>query len=131
MGLVDNNRIVRAQLSVASGLGQENAVGHELDPGCRSGPVGEPDFATDQPGSLQAQFLGHPTGNRGGRQTAGLGAADHSFTTAARIKAHLGQLRGLAGTGITGNDHHPMVANRLDNFPATCRDGKFFRIFNL
>ena len=45
--LVDDDRVVAAQLAVALQLGQQDAVGHHLDPGVRRGPVGEADLVAD------------------------------------------------------------------------------------
>ena len=45
----------------------------------------------------------------------GLCAADHTIDAPSRIRAEFGDLSGLAGTGFTGDDHHLMVSNRIDD----------------
>ena len=48
--LVDDDRAVAAQLRIGSGLGEEDAVGHELDPGLRGRLVMETDLVADHIG---------------------------------------------------------------------------------
>ena len=76
VGLVDDDRVVLAQLPVALQLGQQDAVGHQLDPAGLRGPVGEPDLVADQVAQLGAELLGDPLGDRAGGDPARLGVPD-------------------------------------------------------
>ena len=78
MRLVDDDRVVAAQQPVALDLGQQDAVGHQLDQGGVADPVGEPDRVADRLADLGAEFLGDPLGDRPGRDPARLGVPDHA-----------------------------------------------------
>ena len=58
------------------------------------------------------QLLGDPLGDRPGGDPARLGVPDHARDPAAQLQADLGQLGGLAGAGLAGDDHHLVVADR-------------------
>jgi hypothetical protein len=56
VGLVEDERVVGPEQRVALDLGQEDAVGHELDVGGRRRPVGEADLALDLAAELHAEL---------------------------------------------------------------------------
>ncbi len=113
--LVDDDRVVAAQLSVALELGQQDAVGHHLDPGLRTGAVGEPHLVADLVTQRRTRLLGEAFGDRTGRDPAGLGVPDQAAApttcAAAQLEADLGQLGGLPGAGLAGDDDDLVVAD--------------------
>ncbi|GAA3301218.1 hypothetical protein GCM10020295_43960 [Streptomyces cinereospinus] len=114
VGLVDDDRVVGAQLAVGLDLGEQDAVGHQLDEGgVRVHLVGEADLPSDGLAERGVQLLRHPLGDRAGGDPAGLGVADHAADAPAELHADLGDLRGLAGAGLTGDDHDLVVADRV------------------
>ena len=75
--LVDDDRVVAAQLPVALELGEQDAVGHHLDPAGPGGAVGEPHLVADQVAQLGAELFGDPLGHRPRRDPPRLGVPDH------------------------------------------------------
>ena len=94
MRLVDDDRVVAAQLPVALQLGEQDAVGHQLDPAGLRGPVGEPHLVADQVAQLGAELLGDPLGDRARRDPARLGVADHPAALAGRPRPSSRQIFG-------------------------------------
>ncbi len=109
--LVDDQRVVGAQPRIALRLGQQNAVGHELDQAVLAHLLGEAHLEADHLANARAQLLGHAPRHRARRQPARLGAADQARRATAGRQAQLGQLGGLARAGLTGDDHHLVSAN--------------------
>ena len=85
MGLVDDDRVVLAEVAVALQLGEQDAVGHQLDPAGLAGAVGEADLVADDVAELGAELLGDPLGHRARRDPARLGVADHPGHAAAEL----------------------------------------------
>ena len=67
-----------AQQPVALQLGQQDAVGHQLDQRVVADLVGEPHLVADRVAQLGAQLLGDPLGHAAGRDPARLGVPDHA-----------------------------------------------------
>ena len=109
VGLVDDDGVVAFEKAVVLGLGQQDAVGHQLDQGGIGALILEPHLIADQFAQRRTQFLRHPGAHAARRQPARLGVADQPLHTPAQFQTDLGQLGGLAGTGLTG-DHHHLVA---------------------
>ncbi len=63
VGLVDDQGVVAAQHPVSLKLGEQDAVGHQLDPAGLRGPVGEPDLIADDIAQCGLQLLGDPFGD--------------------------------------------------------------------
>ena len=76
--LVDDERVVPAQLAVALQLGEQDAVGHQLDQRAVADLVGEPDRVPDRLAELGAELLGDPLGDRARGQPARLRVPDHA-----------------------------------------------------
>ena len=128
VGLVDDDRVVLLQLPVALQLGEQDAVGHQLDPARLRRPVGEPDLVADQVAELGLQLRGDPLGHRAGRDPAGLGVPDQAAAragpAAAELEADLRDLGGLPGPGLPGDDHDLVVADRGGDVLAALGDGQ-------
>ena len=110
--LVDDEGVVAPQLAVALDLGEQDAVGHQPDRGVLAGVVTEPHPVADRPAQRNRELLGDPLGHRTGSDPPRLGVTDGAAHPAAQLEAHLGDLRRLARPGLTGNDHHLVVADR-------------------
>ena len=70
-------------------LGEQDAVGHQLDPAGLARAVGEADLVADDVAELGAELLGDPLGHRPGGDAARLGVAD-------QLAAPAGPARGRA-----------------------------------
>ncbi len=111
VGLVDDQRVVAAQQSVLLDLGEQDAVGHELDQRVLAGVAGEAHLVADDVGVGGPQFVGHPLGDRARRDPPRLGVPDGPEHAAAELQGDLGQLRRLARAGLAG-DHDDLVARQ-------------------
>src|SRR5699024_2513693 len=65
--LVDDDRVIARQQAIAADLGQQDAVGHELQPSAAPGLTGEADLEADAPlpqllAELARDALGHGAG---------------------------------------------------------------------
>ena len=103
MGLIENDHAVPLEERVGPGLGQQDAVGHEFDPGLAAGVVMEADGVPHMI-PLMAQFFPHPFGHGDGSNAAGLGAADEFIRIRIQFQTEFGQLGGFARAGVTGHD---------------------------
>ena len=130
VGLVDDDRPVARQQPVMARLGEEHAVGHELDARFGRGGVGEADLPAYQ-ASQRAEFLGDPGGHRGGGDAPRLGAADDQVPAGKGLPGHLGELRSLPGTGLAGDDDHLVLGEEGEDCLAMGDDRQGFRVKNM
>jgi hypothetical protein len=112
VGLIDDDRVVFAEQLVALDLGQQDAVGHQLDLGGLAHLAGEADLEAHFLPDVDAEFGGDAFGHRPGGEPARLGVADQAVLAQAQLQAHLGNLGGLSGTGLTGDDRHLVGGDR-------------------
>ncbi|MEY9210640.1 hypothetical protein ABH917_000086 [Thermobifida halotolerans] len=115
VGLVDDEGVVAAQHPVPLDLGQQDAVGHELDEGVVAGGVGEADLVAHGLAQRAAQLLGDAFGDGARGQSPRLGVADLAEDAPAQLQTDLGQLGGLARTGLPRHDHDLVVAHGGQN----------------
>ncbi|MNQ44714.1 hypothetical protein D3C85_584780 [compost metagenome] len=115
VGLVDDDRVVALEMAVVLGLGEQDAVGHQLDQAAVLALVLEAHLVADQFAQRRAQLLGDAGRHAARGQPARLGMADQAVTAAAQLQADLRQLGGLARTGFAGDHHHLVPGDgRLD-----------------
>ena len=95
--LVEDQSVVAEQTAVTLDLGQQDAVGHQLDQGAPASLIGESHGVPDRPdaglpGLCQrgAQFLGDTLSNGTGSQPTGLGVPDRAAHAATQLQADLG-----------------------------------------
>ena len=122
VGLVEDDRVVGAEPGVALGFGEQDAVGHELDQGGLADLFGEAHLEADQVADRRVELAGDTTGHRARGDAARLGAADHALHAAAGGEAELGQLGGLAGTGLAGQHDDLVFADQPDDLFAAFGD---------
>ena len=129
VGLVDDQRVVGLEQRIGLGLGQQDAVGHQLDRGAGLQPVLEADLVADHVAQRRLELLGDAFGDAGGGDAARLGVADQAAAVAASA-AHgqrdLGQLGGLAPAGLAADDHDLVLGERPHDLLAAAGDGQRF-----
>ena len=128
MRLVDDERVVLAQQAIVGQLGQQDAVGHQLDHGVAAHLVGEAHLVADQLPQRRAQLLGDPVGDRTGRQPPGLGVADHAAHATAGFETEFGQLGRLAGARLAGDDHDLVLPDGRQQVVAALADRELVRV---
>src|SRR5699024_7713121 len=126
VGLIDDDRVVALQQPVAADLGQQDAVGHQFQPGAAGGLSREADLEADRPlPQLLAELGGDAAGDRAGGDPSGLGMADQpALGAVAHLQQHLGDLGGLAGAGLAGDHYHLVVTDGGLDVLAALRDGQ-------
>ncbi len=124
--LVENDRVVGAEPGIALGFRQQDAIGHELDQRSIADPLIETHLEADQLTHGRAQFAGNASSHRARGNPARLGAADHAGHAATGRKTQLGQLRGLARPGFTGQHDDRMVLDQAHDLLAACRNRQGF-----
>ena len=122
MGLVDDERVVAAQVAVALQLGEQDAVGHHAHRVSLADAVVEAHRVADVVADGRAELLGDALGDRPRRDPARLGVADQPVDAAPELEAQLRQLRALARAGLAGDDDDLVVADRRQQVVAAGRD---------
>ena len=115
MRFVDDQRVVLRQPTVGLDFRQQDTVGHELDRGLLAHRIVEAHLKPHRTADGHLQFFSHPPRHRTRRNPARLGATNHPGRAAPGQQAQLGQLRGLAAAGFTGNHHHLVTADQFDD----------------
>ena len=120
--LVDDDRVVGREIRIGLRLGEQDAVGHELDPAVGGRLVLEADFHPDAGADLRLQFLRQARRDRARREPAWLRVADQSGAAAAEFETDFRQLRRLAGAGFAANDDHLVLGDQRRDFRAPLID---------
>ena len=126
--LVDDQRVVGAQAAIGLGLGEQDAVGHELHERLGTDAIVEADLEADQIAERRLQFLSDPRRNRARRDPAWLRVADEPGNATAGFEADLGQLGGLARPGFAADDHHLMRQKRRRDLVAAFAHRQLFGV---
>ena len=124
MGLVDDDRVIAAEHSVALKFGQEDAVGHHTDQRAFTDVVGEPNAVAHLVTEIGAELLGDASGDRASGYAARLCVPDEPVDAAAGLEAELRELRALPRAGLARDDDHLVVADRRDDLVAVLADGQ-------
>ena len=109
--LVDDQRVVAQQPPVPLHLGQQDAVGHQLDQRLVAGVVVEPHLVADGGAELGVQFLRDPRGHGPRGDPARLGVTDLAGDPAAELEADFRQLGRLPRAGLARDDDDLVAAN--------------------
>ena len=129
MRLVDDDAVVGAQERVGARLGEQHAIGHELDARILRDVAGEAVLVADESAHGRLELARDALGHRDGGEAARLGAGDAaSLRGEAELEGHLRELGGFAASGVTAHDDDGMCAERREDFPAVRADGQFFWI---
>jgi hypothetical protein len=128
VGLIDDQRVVAAEHTVARELVQQDAVGHDLDQRRVAGVVGEPHLVADGLAEWGVQLLGDALGDRTGGQPARLRVPDQALHAQPQLEADLRQLRGLAGPGLPGDDHDLVLLDGVADLVLAPADRQRLRI---
>ena len=113
--LVDDDRLVGVQIRIGLRLGEQDAIGHQLDPAFRRRFIVETDLDADAGADLRLQFLRQPRRHRTGGQPARLGMTDQAARADAEIEADFRQLRRLARSGLAAHDDYLVVGDQFGN----------------
>ena len=128
--LVDDQRVVGAQQRVGLRLGQQDAVGHQLDRRARLQPVLEAHLVAHHLAQRRLQLLRDALGHGAGGDAPRLGVADQALAArteaAAQLQGNLRQLRGLARARLAADDDHLVRAQRLRDLVAPLRHRQRF-----
>jgi hypothetical protein len=107
--LVQDDGVVLPEPGIALHLGQQDAVGHQLDRGAGLGLVGEADLVADVPAERRAELLRDALGHGARRDAPRLGVADPLGAPPPHRETDLGDLRGLPRTGLAAHDRHRVI----------------------
>ena len=121
--LVNDEGGVAAQQLVVLDLGEQNAVGHELDSAVFAHFGGESHLVADGFADFLAEFFGDAFGDGACGESAWLGVADEALLSQAQVEAHFGDLGGFTGAGFTRDDDDLVVADRVHDVFAAFADG--------
>jgi len=125
--LVQDDRVVVTKHRVALHLGEQHAVGHELDDRVARRAVVETDFAANRPTPLDVEFLRHAFRNRQRRHAPRLSAGDRPALASPRRETHLGNLRGFPRTRFAREDDHLAGRDQIHDLPGATADGQVRR----
>ena len=126
VGLVDDQGVVVIEVAVVLGFGQQDTVGHHLDVGVGAGVIAETHLVAHRRAERRCEFLGDPRRHGARRDAPRLGVADHPRDAAPQTQADLGQLGGLARTGLAAHDHHLVAGDGRGQFLAARRYRQLF-----
>ena len=118
MSLVDDDRVVALEEAVVLGFRQQDAVGHQFDQGAGIALILEAHLVAHQRTQGRGQFFGDPAGDTAGGDPPGLGMADQAVLAATDFQADLRQLGGFPRAGLTSDDQHLMLEQRVFDFVA-------------
>ena len=90
MRFIDDQRVIAAQQPVVLCLGQQDAVGHQLDQRARLGAILKTHLIADRFAQRLSQFAGDARRNRACSDASRLCVADGTFNAATCLKAYLG-----------------------------------------
>ncbi len=130
VGFVDDEGGVLEEARVATGFGEEDAVGHEFDGGGLGvGAVFEADLVSDLAAEIDLEFLGDAFGDGGGGDASGLGAADACGTGLGGrgrggLKGDFGELGSFSGAGIAADDDDLVGEEGVPDGVAVLGDGE-------
>ncbi len=122
--LVEDQRVVTQQPPVPLDLGEQNAIGHQLDQRAVAGLIGEAHGVADGVAERGAELVGDALRNGARRQPPGLRVSDGPADAAAEVQADLRQLSGLARARRARDDHHLVLVDGLGQLVAVLTDGQ-------
>jgi hypothetical protein len=131
VGLVDDDRVVRAQQPVPAYLGEEDPVGHHLHERALSDGVVEADGVADRPAERDAELLGEPLGDAARGDASRLGVADDPVDASPELQAHLWDLGRLPRSRLPGDHDHLVIAKRTEDLGSVRAHREVLRVADL
>ena len=128
MRLVEDQGSILTQLRIPLRLGQEDAVGHELDPRVLAQLLIEAHLIPNHFAQRHLQFLCHTLRHTHRRNPPRLRATDPSTLRPQGLGHHLRQLRGLARPRVAHDHDHPMLTQGGKDLLAMRHHRQFLRI---
>jgi hypothetical protein len=126
--LVDDDRVVGVEKTVGLRLGKEDAVGHHPHEVVLAHAVAEAHAEADVLSERAAQLLCDARSHGARCNPARLGVRDHAGHSALELQADLGQLRGLARSGLAANDHDLVRGDRPGDLVPALADRELLRV---
>jgi hypothetical protein len=120
--LVDDQRVVLFEPGVALRLGEQDAVGHQLDEGIGRAAVAETDLVADQAAGFALQLLRDARRRCPRGDPPRLRVADQASRSAAEFETDLRDLRRLARAGFAADDDHGVLRDQRRDFVAASVD---------
>ena len=126
VGFVDDDAVVGAQKRVGARLGEQHAVGHELDARVFRDVPGEAVLVADESAYGRLEFVRDALGHRDGGEATRLRAGNApSLRGEAEFEGHLRELGCLAASGVAAHHDDRMRAERREDFPTVRADRQF------
>ena len=119
--LIDDDRVVAAQLRIRAEFREQQSIGHQHQPRGIGHLIGESNAKADAHADGLRQFLGDARRQGAGREPARLGVRDQSLEAASELEAILRQLSTLTGAGLAGDDQDLVALAVHRRFPAGAR----------
>ncbi len=124
VGLVDDDRVVGAQLAVRVRLREEDPVGHHLQHRLGAGPVLEADLVADEALRAPRQLVGQARGEAARGDAARLRAPDEARGAALERQADLRDLGRLPRARLAADDRDRVLRDEGRDVVALLRDGQ-------
>jgi hypothetical protein len=102
-------------------LCQQDAVGHDLDEGVVTDPIGESHGVSDGGTDRGVELIGEAFGDRARRESAGLRVTDHSPNSTPRFEKQFRKLRALTRPGVASDDDNGGGGQHGEDVVATGR----------
>ena len=131
VGFVDDQRVVSAEIPVMGQLGQQNAVGHQLNGAGIRDRVIKADLITHQAAQRRVEFIGDALRHRACGNSPGLGVTNTLLAAAAKVQTDFGELGGFTRASLARENDHLMIANRRLDIGTALRDRQLFREIDL
>ena len=116
--LVNDQRVVTIEEAVVLRLGQQDAVGHQLDQRVLAALIGKAHLIANGFPKRRAKLFRNPCGHAPSCEPPWLRVADQPVSASAKFETNLRKLRGFAGAGFASDHYHLVVADRCGNIVA-------------
>jgi hypothetical protein len=126
--LVDDDGVVRPQVPIPLRLGEQDAVGHDLEETPGAGALGEAHLVADVATQGAGKLLGDAGRHAAGGDPPGLRVPDQGRPAPSQLEADLRQLGRLAGPGLAADDDDLVRGDRVGDLLPLRGHGQFGRV---
>jgi hypothetical protein len=126
--LVEDERVVPAQLAIVLRFGEQDAVGHQLDQALGPRAVLEADLVAHALPERLLQLLGDARGDGARSDAPRLRVTDVPVQAAPGLEADLRQLRRLARAGLAADHHHLVGEDGVADLGPPRADGQLLGV---